>query len=128
MLNFFLAFISDDELREKINRLRVRRLELTECETDLKAFLSTTEPVEQRREQLLLLDSDRKKAAKAEIQAHCNILRAFARSYLAEYLQDPVGASYVTASLKKEGDSSQEQNAPVMDTISEKVAGNNLAA
>lgn len=99
LVNFGLAYISDDELRERINHLRVRKLELSECESDLKAYLATTEPAELRRGQLLALDMERKKAAEDEIHARCGILKARARIYLAEYLNDPKGASYVTAPM-----------------------------
>jgi hypothetical protein len=103
LVNFCLAYISDDELRARIQHLRVRRLELTESESDLRAFLATAEPAELRRSQLLMLDHDWKKAAREEILARCGILKALARTYLAEYLGDPESASYVTASLDEKG-------------------------
>lgn len=113
LVNFGLAYISDDELRERINHLRVRKLELLECESDLKAYLATTEPAEFRRGQLLTLDMERKKAAEDEIHARCDILKARARTYLAEYLGDPEGASYVTASLDEKTEKiSQESQTP----------------
>lgn len=113
IVNFGLAYINDDELRERINHLRVRKLELSECESDLKAYLATTEPAELRRGQLMALDMERKKAAEDEIHARCDILKARARTYLAEYLKDPEGISYVTASLdEKEEKTSQESQTP----------------
>lgn len=99
IVNFCLAFLSDDELREKINYLRRRRCELVEAESDLKAFIATMEPAELRRKQMLLLDAERKRAGEDEIRARCRLLKAQARVYLAEYLKDPEGASYVTSSL-----------------------------
>ena len=102
LVNFLLAFISDDELRERINRLRLRRYELREMETDLKAYIASTETSDLRRETLLRLDEERKEVAIDEIHARCNILKAQARVFLAEYLQDPVGASYVTSSFESE--------------------------
>ncbi|MCI8582940.1 MAG: hypothetical protein HFH13_07400 [Dorea sp.] len=113
LVNFGLAYIGNDELRERINHLRIRRLELSECESDLKAYLATTEPAELRRGQLLALDMERKKAAEDEIHARCDILKARARTYLAEYLKDPEGASYVTASLDEKIEKvSQESQTP----------------
>lgn len=113
LVNFGLAYIRDDELRERINHLRIRRLELSECEGDLKAYLATTEPAELRRGQLMALDMERKNAAEDEIHARCDILKARARTYLAEYLKDPEGASYVTASLDEETEkASQESQTP----------------
>lgn len=109
LVNFCLAYVSDDELRERIDHLRKRKYELTEAESDLKAYLATMEPAELRREQLMLLDNDRKKAAQDEIHARCNILKALARTYLAEYLKNPEGASYVLSSLDESNTLSQEQ-------------------
>lgn len=99
LVNFCLAYISDDELRERINQLRRRRYELMEAESDLKAYLATMEPAELRRDQLLQLDHECKRASEDEIRARCRLLKAQARIYLAEYLKDPEGASYVTSSL-----------------------------
>ena len=113
LVNFGLIYIGNDELRERINHLRIRRLELSEWESDLKAYLATTEPAELRRGQLLALDMERKKAAEDEIHARCDILKARARTYLAEYLKDPEGASYVTASLDEKIEKvSQESQTP----------------
>ena len=56
---------------------------------------------------------ERKQAAEDEIHARCDILKARARTYLAEYLKDPEGASYVTASLdEKTEKTSQESQTP----------------
>ena len=56
---------------------------------------------------------ERKKAAEDEIHARCDILKARARTYLAEYLKDPEGASYVTASLDEKIEKvSQESQTP----------------
>jgi hypothetical protein len=114
LVNFGLAYISDDELRKRIHHLRIRKLELSECEGDLKAYLATAEPADFRCRQLLDLDRERKNAAADEIHARCDILRALARTYLAEYLKDPKGASYVTASLQEKTDKVQEP--PVFET------------
>ena len=97
LVNFGLAYISDDEVRAHLNHLRKRRLELAECENDLKAYLATREPAEKRCEELLLLDRNAKKAAQDRVNARCAILEARSYLYLAEYLGNPEGASYVTA-------------------------------
>ena len=97
LVNFGLAYISHDEVRAQLQYLRKRRLELAECENDLKAYLATTEPAEDRCEALLLMDQNAKKAAQDRVQARCEILEARAHLYLAEYLGNPEGASYVTA-------------------------------
>lgn len=102
LVNFLLAYISDDPLRKKINCLRLRKYELKEMETDLKAYLATAESSDVRKETLLRLDDERKKIAVDEIHERCNILKAQARVYLAEYLADPASISYVTASFVSE--------------------------
>lgn len=114
LVNGCLAYISDDELRERINLLRRRKIELVECESDLKAYLSTAETAEARRNQLLTLDEERKQAAAEEIRARCAVLKSRARVYLAEYLHDPVGASYVTASLDDEMEDDAVNDIPVI--------------
>lgn len=109
LVNFGLAYISDDEVRERINRLRKRRLELAECEGDLRAYLATVETSELRRDRLLMSDHKQKLAAKEEIHARCCVLKAIARTLLAEYLHDPEGASYVTSTIEAVEQVSQNQ-------------------
>lgn len=99
VLNLLLAYQCDDPMRARRNQLRIRRLELTEEEADLKAYLATIESAEFRRNQQLLLDRERKTAAQKEIHARCQVLKALARGYLAEYLRDPEAISYVTSSM-----------------------------
>lgn len=109
LVNFGLVYISDDELRARLNHLRTRRLELKEEESHLRAYMAATEPADVRRNQLLLLDGERKSAAQDEIHARCCVLKAMARGYLAEYLQDPEGVSYVTSSMDEKNNVSQER-------------------
>ena len=97
IVNFGLAYISDDEVRALLNHLRKRRLELAECESDLNAYLATREPAEERCKKLALMDDNSKKAAQDRVLARCEILKSRAHLYLAEYLGDSKGASYVTA-------------------------------
>ena len=97
IVNFGLAYISDDEVRALLNHLRKRRLELAECESDLNAYLATREPAEERCKKLALMDDNAKKAAQNRVPARCEILKSRAHLYLAEYLGDSKGASYVTA-------------------------------
>ena len=110
LVNFALAYISDDELRARINHLRIRKIELSESESDLKAYLATIETKEERLKQLLELDKKRKEAAQYEIQKRCDLLKARARVYLAEYLKDPKGASYVTSSLDETEDQAPQES------------------
>lgn len=92
--NFVLAFLSDDELRARINRLRVRRLELLEDISDLQAAKSNLESDRQR---LLALDQARYLAAQRVLDDRCQILRTRARFLLAQYLADPSSISRLSA-------------------------------
>lgn len=98
VVNFCLAFISDDELRKKIWQLRKRRLELAEAKAELRAYLSTAEDPEEWSEKTLRHDEELKMACEEAIRDRGDILKARARFYLAEYLKDPESVSYVTAS------------------------------
>lgn len=114
LVNFGLAYISDDEVRARLNYLRKRRLELAECENDLNAYLATAEPAEERRKELVLMDRDAKKAARDRVNAKCDILEARAHLYLAEYLGNPEGASYVTA-YEKEPEEISKDSFPMIN-------------
>ena len=93
-LNFVLAFLSDDELRARIHRLRVRRLELLEDISDLQAARSNLEGDLQN---LLALDEKRYQAARQVLDDRCQILRTRARTLLAQYLADPSSISRLAA-------------------------------
>lgn len=92
--NFLLAYFSEDELRARINRLRLRRLELLEAKSDLQAALAN---MDGDRQQLLQLDEARYRAAREVITARCEYLRAEARRLLAEYLADPTATTKLSA-------------------------------
>lgn len=121
LVNFGLAFISDDELRERINHLRKRRLELAECEGDLRAYMATVEEAELRRNRLLLSDHRQKLAAREEIHARCCVLKAVARTLLAEYLRDPESASYVVSSMEDVQQINQNQTLTLPEAEAEAV-------
>lgn len=90
IVNFGLAYLTDDELRERLNQLRIRRLELMEIESDLQAALANMDVDLQR---LIDLDEERYKAAQDDVLARCEFLKALARHYLAEHLADPSSIS-----------------------------------
>ena len=92
--NFVMALLSGDELRARINRLRVRRLELLEDISDLQAAKSN---LESDRQKLLALDQERYLAALQVLDDRCQILRARARTLLAQYLADPSSISRLSA-------------------------------
>lgn len=111
VVNFFLAFISDDELRKRINHLRKRLLELDVEERDLRALLAAAEDPEIWKERTIAQDVERKRVCAQDIVDRGEILKAKARSILAEVLGDADSVSYVTAGIeKKEGENDEENN------------------
>jgi hypothetical protein len=112
LVNFGLAFI---------NHLRKRRLELAECEGDLRAYMATVEEAELRRNRLLLSDHRQKLAAREEIHARCCVLKAVARTLLAEYLRDPESASYVVSSMEDVQQINQNQTLTLPEAEAEAV-------
>lgn len=99
VVNFYLAFTMDDELKKQINHLRVRLLELDTEERELKAYLGAVEEPMVWKENALKQDQKMKEAYIKEIINRGNINRAEARCILAEDLGDPESISYVTNEL-----------------------------
>ena len=98
VVNFFLAFVSDDELRKRINHQKKRVLELNAEERDLKAFLAAAEDPEEWRQRNIEQDFERKEACSKDINDRGDILKAYARNILAEMLGDAESVSYVSES------------------------------
>ncbi len=98
VVNFFLAFVSDDELRKRINHQKKRVLELNAEERDLKAFLAAAEDPEEWRNRNIEQDFERKEACSKDINDRGEILKAYARNILAEMLGDAESVSYVSES------------------------------
>lgn len=96
VINFCLAFITDDEVKKRINHLRKRKIELAEERGELKAYLGISEDPDEWRDKALKQDELRRIACEEDIRRRGDILKAKARFYLAEYLGDPEGVSYVT--------------------------------
>ena len=94
LVNFLLAYLSDDELRARINRLRLRRLELLESISDLQAAQAN---LQQSCRNHLSLDEERYRAAQRVLDDRCTVLRTRARLLLAEHLADPNSTSRLAA-------------------------------
>lgn len=86
IIGFGIAYIGDDEVRQRFEYHERRDIELDEAISDLEAAIETMNNDVQRD---IDLDEQSMKAAIAEIIARCDILKALARHYLAEYLADP---------------------------------------
>lgn len=100
VVNFFLAFVSDDELRKRINHQKKRVLELNAEERDLRAFLAAAEDPEEWKTRNIEQDFERKEACAKDINDRGDILKALARSILAEMLGDADSVSYVSEGSK----------------------------
>lgn len=90
LASFVLAYLSDDELRDRINRLRLRRIELVESRSDILAAIAC---MDGERQELVDQDNERYLASQHAVHARCELLKARARNYLAEYLADPTAIS-----------------------------------
>ncbi|MCI8275732.1 MAG: hypothetical protein HFI66_09025 [Lachnospiraceae bacterium] len=100
LLNFVMAYISEDKFQKEREHLRLRRLELEEAKSDLLAVAASLAEPESYTQQQLSIDERHLEACQKEIYERCRCLEARARQYLAEYLQDPSGASRVLAELE----------------------------
>ena len=98
IVNFMLAFINDDPIRKKLNGKRLRKLELEEAIGDLEASVATLENDVKR---ALDMDEQAMLAAKAEIEAHCDMLRALARTLLAEHIKTASGISKISSEMNR---------------------------
>ena len=96
VVNYFLAFVSDDELRKRINHQKKRVLELNAEERDLRAFLAAAEDPEKWKTRSIEQDYERKEACAKDINDRGDILKAVARNILAEVLGDAESVSYVS--------------------------------
>ncbi len=94
--NFLLAFLSDDEVRKRIEFLEIREIELCEAISDLRAAIAT---MEHDIAQELAMDERAMLAAIQQVASRCNILKADARNMLAEYVKEPSAISMLSNEL-----------------------------
>ena len=96
---FLLSFFNDDELRKRIEKEEIRKIEMEEAIGDLKASISSMEANE-----LLLLQEDERarETAIQDLNARANKLKAIARKLLAEYLQSAGASSELNHQLLQE--------------------------
>lgn len=96
IVNFMLAFINDDPVKKKLNGKKLRKLELEEAIGDLEASVATLGNDVKRE---LEMDEQAMLAAKAEIDARCDILKALARNLLAEHIKTASGISKISGEM-----------------------------
>lgn len=99
IVNLYLGFISDDPVKKRINKLRMRCLELEAMEAELMA--AENEMCQDRIGKLLLLNEDRYRAAVRKTRSRFEGIAAFTRFWLAQYLEDPASISKLSQDALK---------------------------
>lgn len=95
IVNLYLGFISDDPVQNRINYLRMRRLELESYRADLLAALN--ELGEDRLPAMLQFNRMRYTAAVNKTNSRFNGIMSFSRFWLAQVLGDPASISKLSA-------------------------------
>lgn len=96
IIGFAVAYVSDDELRKRIEYYELRDVEIDEAISDLEAAIET---MNNDIERDLELDEDAMNAAIQNIIARGETLKAMARFYLAEYLANPKATSKLSEEM-----------------------------
>lgn len=96
LVNFALALLSDDEIKNELNKLYRRRLELYEIKSDLQAAIAN---MNQDKQAMLDIDCRRYEAAKQEVYAQGELLKALARHILAMHLAEPSSVSILSQEM-----------------------------
>lgn len=95
-LAFGISYVTDDEIRKRLEFLECRDIELAEAISDIEAALSA---MNSDLERDLALDEAAMNAAKNEIYARRDILKAIARRILAEHLGNASATSKLSAEM-----------------------------
>lgn len=94
LLGFAIAYVSDDETRKKIECLEKQQIEIEEKIADTQAAIAQIESyMNEGIKRDLDFDKKTMDAEIEEIISRCDVLKAAARFYLAEYLADPSATS-----------------------------------
>ena len=117
---FLLSFFNDDELRKRIEKEEIRKIEMEEAIADLKASISSMEANE-----VMLLEEDEcaRESAVQELRARANKLKSISRKLLAEHLQSAAASSELNHQLIKELEQA-DRNHFMMETDSQENAEN----
>lgn len=89
-LGFAIAYVSDDEIRRKVECLELEKIEIDEKISEIDAAIAQMEHyMEEGIERELTFDEQAMNAAEDEIIARGNVMKAQARFILAEFLSNP---------------------------------------
>ena len=90
LLGFAIAYVSDDEIRRKVECLELEKIEIDEKISEIDAAIAQMEHyMEEGIERELTFDEQAMNAAEDEIIARGNVMKAQARFILAEFLSNP---------------------------------------
>ncbi len=121
LLGFGIAYVSDDEIRKKVEYLEFEKIEIDEKISDTQAAITQMEnAMNEGVQRDLDLDEQSMNASIDEIITRCDILKALARHYLAEYLSDPSATTKLSQEMLIESDNSMTQESkevPAGETI-----------
>lgn len=97
IINFGLAYITDDELRSRKEFLEVRKIEIKSAINELEAALAQ---MNRNVERDLELDKSMMLAARQDVIARGEMLKSIARCMLAQYLADPSAISKISGEIR----------------------------
>lgn len=101
LLGFGIAYVGDDETRKKVEYLEIEKIEIEEKISDTQAAIKQLEyVVNEEIEKDLELDAEAMNAVIGETITRCNVLKALARLYLAEYLKNPSATSKISQEMR----------------------------
>ena len=101
LLGFGIAYVGDDETRKKIEYLEIEKIEIEEKISDTQAAIKQLEyVVNEEIEKDLVIDAEAMNAAIGETITRCDVLKALARLYLAEYLKNPSATSKISQEMR----------------------------
>ena len=110
VLGFGFAYVSDDEIKKKVEYLEIQKVEIEEKISDTQAAISELEhSLNEGVKRDIDLDEMAMDAAIEEIVTRCNTLKALARFYLAEYLANPSATSKISQEMLTGADGLSEQ-------------------
>ncbi len=100
LLGFGIAYVSDDEIRKKIEYLEIEKIEIDEKISDTKsAIIQMESALKEGVKRELDLDERAMSAAIDEIITRCDILKSLARLYLSEHLANPSATSKISQEM-----------------------------
>lgn len=100
LLGFGIAYVCDDEIAKKVNKLELQKREIDEKIAFTEAAIVQIESIlNSGPDKFLELDKTAMDVAIEETVARCDILKSLARLYLSEYLANPSATSKISQEM-----------------------------